>query len=165
LLGDSPDIWRSRIPGSGSNNNPRISRDGVVHQPLVMQHMVTGPDTNCYLLYDAASRQAALIDVAGGIGPLLDTVRSKQLDVRYFLFTHGHFDHIMGLPPLRVYFPGALVCLHRADFDDLAIQAEWGKSNFPPEILAAVLADPEARKIFEFDAAAFGVPDIYLSEG
>jgi glyoxylase-like metal-dependent hydrolase (beta-lactamase superfamily II) len=127
--------------------------------------MVTGPDTNCYLLYEVASRQAALIDVAGGIGPLLATIRSEHLDVRYFLFTHGHFDHIMGLPPLRVYFPGALVCMHRADFDDLAIQAEWGKNNFPPEILAAVLADPEARKIFEFDTATFGMPDIYLSEG
>jgi glyoxylase-like metal-dependent hydrolase (beta-lactamase superfamily II) len=127
--------------------------------------MVTGPDTNCYLLYDAVSRQAALIDVAGEIGSLLATIRSEQLDVCYFLFTHGHFDHIMGLPELRVDFPRALVCMHRADFDDLAIQAEWGKNNFPPEILAEILTDPEARKILEFDAAAFGVLDIYLSDG
>jgi hydroxyacylglutathione hydrolase len=127
--------------------------------------MVTGPDTNCYLLYDAVSRQAALIDVAGEIGPLLATIRSEHLDVCYFLFTHGHFDHIMGLPELRVDFPRALVCMHRADFDDLAIQAEWGKNNFPPEILAEILTDPEARKILEFDAAAFGVLDIYLSDG
>ena len=151
----------SRIPGSSSNNESHSSRDGIVQQPLVMQHMVTGPDTNCYLLYDVPSRQSALIDVAGGIGPLLATVHSEHLDVRYFLFTHGHFDHIMGLPLLRSSFPGALVCMHRADFDDLAIQAEWGKNNFPPEILA----DPEAKKILEFDAAAFGMLDIYLSDG
>jgi len=127
--------------------------------------MVTGTNTNCYLLYDVASRQAALIDVGGEIGPLLATVRSKHLDIRYFLFTHGHFDHIMGLPSLRIYFPAALVCIHRADFEDLANQAEWSKRNLPFEILVPVYGDSEARKIADFDATTFGVADIYLSEG
>ena len=134
-------------------------------QDLVMEKMVTGPETNCYLIYDPSTRAAALIDVAGGIEPLLATIHSKNLDMRYFLFTHGHFDHIMGLPPLRDKFPDAAVCMHRLDFDDLAIQRQWALENFGPDFIELLMKDPEDAKLFEFDYSTFGVPDIFVTDG
>ena len=102
---------------------------------LVVEHMVTGPNTNCYLVYDPQSKQALLIDVAGTIEPLLDTVRSQGLTICYFLFTHSHLDHLMGLPLLRDHFSDAIVCMHRADFNDMSTRREWVLANLDPKLL------------------------------
>jgi hydroxyacylglutathione hydrolase len=132
---------------------------------LTVEHLVTGPDTNCYLVYDPVTRHAAIIDVAGGIEPHLAVVRAKKLNVRYFLFTHGHFDHLMGMPRIRAGFPEAPVCMHRLDFEDMSTQLEWVLENLDPEILEWIPTDPEASKLLEFDAATFGAPDVFLEDG
>ena len=134
-------------------------------EDLIVERMVTGPNTNSYLVYDPTSKQAALIDVAGEIEPLLTIVKSEDLSVRYFLFTHGHFDHLMGLPPLRDTFPDMAVCMHRADFNDMPTQLEWVLENLDPEILAWMHADPQASKLLEFDASTFGEPDLFIFDG
>jgi glyoxylase-like metal-dependent hydrolase (beta-lactamase superfamily II) len=61
------------------------------------------------------SKEAALIDVAGPIDSLLGIIQKERLDLKYFLFTHGHFDHLIGLPDIREQFPQAKVCIHEAD--------------------------------------------------
>jgi len=132
---------------------------------LMMEQVVTGPETNCYLVYDPGTRDAALVDVAGPIEPLLATIDSKNLNLRYFLFTHGHFDHVMGLPAIRDRFPDAAVCMHRLDFDDMAIQRDWALTNFDPEFIEQLRKDPEDAKLFEFDYTTFGVPDIFVTDG
>ena len=46
---------------------------------LVILHQVTGPiETNCYLLYDARTGEAALIDVGGPIDTLLAGLHSTH---------------------------------------------------------------------------------------
>jgi glyoxylase-like metal-dependent hydrolase (beta-lactamase superfamily II) len=132
---------------------------------LMVEQVVTGPETNCYLIYDSSTRQAALIDVAGPIEPLLETIDSRNLRLRYFLFTHGHFDHVMGLPPLREKFSDATVCMHRLDFADMATQGEWALANLDPEIVELIKNDPEASKMLKFDLSTFGVPDVFVTDG
>jgi glyoxylase-like metal-dependent hydrolase (beta-lactamase superfamily II) len=132
---------------------------------LMMEQVVTGPETNCYLVYDPSTRDAALIDVAGPIQSLLETIDSKSLKLRYFLFTHGHFDHLMGLPDIRDRFPDAAVCMHRLDFDDMATQREWALANLDPDIIEWIKTDPQASKLLKFDPASFGVPDIFVADG
>ena len=56
---------------------------------------------NCYVAADEATGSAAVID-PGEYTPQLDRVLSSVgFDkIEYILLTHGHFDHIMGVPQL-----------------------------------------------------------------
>jgi len=132
---------------------------------IVVLRQIAGLETNCYLLYDPASPDAAVIDVAGPINALLTTVRSQALHVRYFLLTHGHFDHVLGLPAIRRSYPDALVCMHALDFNDMQTQHAWARLHFGGETLAEWLKDPELSKLMEFDASTFDEPDLFLEEG
>jgi len=132
---------------------------------LLVQCQVTGSETNCYLLYDPATRDAAIIDVGGPIDELLAVVRSEDLRLRYFLLTHGHIDHLMGLPAIRGSFPGTLVCIHEDGYADLQTVAEWARETLGEEVLAEWRQDPELRKIVEFDVGSFREPDMFLEDG
>lgn len=85
---------------------------------------MTGPDTKCYLIYDKINKDAAIIDVAGSIDSLFILIKKNKLNLKYFFFTHGHFDHVMGLLPLRNEFPNAQVCINQDDYIDMQVQLE-----------------------------------------
>ncbi len=133
---------------------------------FVVKQEVTGPiETNCYLLYEVKSKEAALFDVAGPIDTLISCVDENDLKLKYFLFTHGHPDHVMGLPPTRDGYPDALVCMNKKDYEDLQILEEWTEENVDPEELAEMRKDPKLAELMEFDPATFGEPDIYVEDG
>lgn len=54
---------------------------------------------NCYLLFDEASGEAAVIDPGFVNDRLLGEIAKYK--VRWILLTHGHFDHIEGVDRLR----------------------------------------------------------------
>ena len=81
---------------------------------LVVLHQVTGPvETNCYLLYDAVSKEAALIDVGGSIDKLVSHIKENELDLKYIFASHVHMDHVEGVPQIKKQFPDALIGLRR----------------------------------------------------
>lgn len=132
---------------------------------LVVQRQVTGAETNCYLLHDPVTREAAVVDVGGPIDELLATVRTEGLHIRYFLLTHGHIDHLLGLPAVRDSFPGTLLCMHEDGYADLQTVGAWAVQNLGEEVLAQWRQDPELRRIVEFDPGTLGEPDLFLKEG
>ncbi|MHA1304260.1 MAG: MBL fold metallo-hydrolase [Candidatus Heimdallarchaeaceae archaeon] len=107
---------------------------------------VTGPlQTNAYLVYDLESKEAALFDVAGQINKLLKIIENNRLQLKWVFFTHGHFDHVMGLEKIRTLYPEAKVGIHEKEIE---VMNKLG---------------PFAR-LFEFDPSSFGEPDIYLED-
>ena len=72
-------------------------------------------ETNCYILLDEETMEAAVIDPADEAETLRDTIENLGATLRYILLTHGHRDHTLAAPALHEMFPGAAVYIHAAD--------------------------------------------------
>lgn len=71
--------------------------------------------TNCYLLIDEESKEAALIDPADSPDELAALIAREGVTLRYILLTHGHRDHTLAAPAMHERFPAAEVYIHRLD--------------------------------------------------
>ena len=131
---------------------------------LVVLHEVTGPiETNCYLLYDAQSKEAALIDVGGPIDTLVSHIQENELDLKYIFATHVHMDHVEGVPQIQKQFPDALVCYNKMDCEDFLNMPEWIKEHYP-EMYDGMMKNPEIKKWEEYDLSIYVNPDINLED-
>ena len=80
---------------------------------LDIKVMPLGPIcANCYILTDKKSRESAVIDPGDFNEALKNAV--KDLNIKYILLTHGHFDHILGVCGIKE-FTGAMVHIHTLD--------------------------------------------------
>jgi glyoxylase-like metal-dependent hydrolase (beta-lactamase superfamily II) len=76
---------------------------------------------NAYLLRDAATGEALLIDAAAEPEALLALIDGA--DVRTVVTTHGHWDHHRALPQV-VEATGAVTVAHPADAGDLPVPVQ-----------------------------------------
>ena len=109
--------------------------------------------------------EAALVDVGDAIDTLLQYIEENDLDVKYILCTHGHYDHVIGVPDILDKFPEAKTVIHKLDYDDMLVQGEWVLENMDPEFIEWMRSEPETNKFFEWDPTTFGEPDILIEEG
>ena len=64
---------------------------------MIMKVFVKGPiDANNYLLIDETSKDAILIDCSSHDDDFINDIKSLDVNLKYVLLTHGHFDHILG---------------------------------------------------------------------
>ena len=70
--------------------------------------------TNCYIVFDEETKEAAVIDPAGDFPEIKSFIETNKLKVKYIIITHAHGDHIGALKELKDY-SNAVVCLHRED--------------------------------------------------
>jgi len=132
---------------------------------LVYQQVTGAIRTNCYLLHDTASNQAALIDIGGPIDSLIELIHQHGMKLEYILCTHGHPDHVLGVPAIKESFPGARICLHEGDFNVLAEGQAWLRQSLDQATLEEWRADPGLRALLDFDPAALGTPEIIIEDG
>ncbi|MFM2293979.1 MAG: hypothetical protein RLZZ350_392 [Verrucomicrobiota bacterium] len=64
---------------------------------------------NCFLVWDEATRAAALFDTGFDAPQILALLAAEQLTLRHIFITHSHYDHIHALGDLRAAFPQARV--------------------------------------------------------
>lgn len=112
----------------------------------VIKNCPSGFASNCYVLYDELSGQAAVIDPSISWQTALKSFGKQLPQVKYILLTHGHFDHMLCLAEWREKFPAA-VCIHKED--------------------APCLGDPKKSYFLKFAGrdTTFAPPDVYISDG
>lgn len=86
-----------------------------VNQMKVITTVVGELGTNCYLLLDGKTREAALIDPADSPDELSALIEREGASLRYILLTHGHRDHTLAVPAMHERYPDAAVYIHRLD--------------------------------------------------
>ena len=74
-----------------------VTLEGLEQCNTVFEDMTV----NAYLVWDPATRDAAIFDTGTDVGPMLDIIAAKKLTLRTIFITHTHGDHIFDLDRLR----------------------------------------------------------------
>ncbi len=78
--------------------------------------------TNCYLLEDLEAKTCVVIDPGDQADDIAREIRKAGLTPVMLLITHGHFDHVLGVPGLLKHWPGLPVYVHEKEVN-------WGKTG------------------------------------
>ncbi len=85
--------------------------------------------TNCYLLSDDTSgNAAAIVDPGGSADQILAKIKQDNLDVKMILLTHGHFDHVLGVQDILAAYPGLPVYITETDYPEARDGGQFGYS-------------------------------------
>lgn len=67
---------------------------------IVITNQLSGFMTNCYTVYNQATRQAIIIDPASNASFISEMIKNQKLKCVGIFLTHGHEDHMGALPEL-----------------------------------------------------------------
>ena len=86
--------------------------------------------TNCYIFREKDNVKCGIVD-PGDLGEMVAAwLKGRKLEPEAVLLTHGHFDHILGIPGLRKEWPSLPVYCHPADLGEGDTAHIFGQS-FP----------------------------------
>lgn len=84
-------------------------------------------NTNCYIVTEEGTKDILIIDPGGEAGRIIDAVKEKNGNVKGILLTHGHFDHITGVPKVREAFSARVYAA--AEEEALLENTDWNCSH------------------------------------
>ena len=119
---------------------------------MILETLPSGPlQVNCYVIGCEQSGQAIVVDPGGDAERILALLQHHQLDCRWIINTHGHFDHIGGNGDL-LEVTGAELMIHPAD-RPLLQQASMHAAAFG---LPAVRSPEPTRELVDGDQLLLG---------
>ncbi len=77
-----------------------------------LRRLTTGDSrftVNCYLVWDEATREAALFDTGLSGEAVIELIEAERLQLEHIFITHSHYDHVEALGPIRRRYPRAKV--------------------------------------------------------
>ena len=69
---------------------------------LQVEQLVVGPlDSNCFIVWDDQIKQGVVIDSGDDADKILNRIKELGIEIKVILVTHGHFDHVGAVAPLK----------------------------------------------------------------
>lgn len=76
---------------------------------LKIEHYITGEiGANTFFVYDDTGK-GFVVDPGGRAPRMIESIKEKNIDLEYIILTHGHCDHIGGIPDVKAAFPNAKI--------------------------------------------------------
>ncbi len=115
----------------------------------VLDGSVGGYGVHGYVLHDPETKEAAVFDTAHDAAIVLAALRKLDVQARYILLTHSHYDHVEGVDQLREA-TGVTVAIHR---DEIPLYRRLAKG--PPDRL---LSEGETIELGSLQIRALSTP-------
>ena len=87
--------------------------------------------TNCYIFWDENTLDCAVVDPGDDGEKVAAFIQGRGLNPVAILLTHGHFDHILGIPGLRAQWPQLPIYCHPLDADPNETTTSLFGTTFP----------------------------------
>jgi len=129
---------------------------------LQVKRLIVGPlDSNCYVLWDDRSKEGVIIDPGENAELILRTVKELDIDIKYILVTHGHFDHVAAVAPLKRELNADFLA-HKDDFffieDGKNAAFRWGFDIEQPPKPDRFIKDGDTIKVGNFELQVLHTP-------
>jgi len=132
------------------------------------EYLKYGGDTTCIEIR-TKSDDIIIVDAGTGIRKLGNQLISEQRKKFHFIFTHAHWDHVMGFPYFKpLYFKSSEFQMHRCPFHSKFVETILSKVMAPPNF-PVKYADIKAKMTYieacptEFKIGSVKVVPIPLS--
>jgi len=121
---------------------------------IIVKTFVVGQlGTNCYIVANAVTKEACLIDPGADPEPLKNYIRKEGLDLKFIINTHGHGDHIGANASFRVP-----IFIHRRDADFLTDPDK----NLSRAFTAGIVSPKAARLVEEGEIIKLGALELKI---
>ena len=119
------------------------------------QIISVGPyEANCIILWNGAD--AFVVDPGQDAELILAFLADRGLSLRAILLTHGHFDHVNGIPGIQARYPDVPVYAHPSDWVMFGHPMNRNPPDYPGVALPAGIRD--IRNVAkDFEALEFQV--------
>jgi glyoxylase-like metal-dependent hydrolase (beta-lactamase superfamily II) len=130
---------------------------------MIIKSFHTGPlAVNCYVVTDDETKKTFIVDPGGYNKVMVNYIKDNNLIVEYIILTHGHGDHIGGVPDLMKDFPGAKLAIHINDrplIENANLNMSTMVFGYPVSFSAdQYLADGETLSVGNMELKLFHTP-------
>jgi len=113
---------------------------------MILQKIIVGPlESNCYIIADEHTKETLIVDPGDEPDSIIDFIKENNLQVKYIVCTHAHFDHVGAVSDMKQE-TGAQIVIHRDEMD-------------------LYRNTREQAALWGFDLGVLPEPDMMVSEG
>jgi glyoxylase-like metal-dependent hydrolase (beta-lactamase superfamily II) len=127
-----------------------------------VESLIVGPlFSNCYIVWDESVNEGVVIDPGDDADKILKCIKENRIRVRSILATHGHFDHVGAVMPLKRELKAEFLA-HEGDFffieDGEESARRWGVDIEQPPKPDRFIEDGNKVRVGKFELEVFHTP-------